>query len=43
MATHGVSFECSSNIEERKEKKRQARQEAIEKVKAVSAEKNNIS
>ncbi|PWA20497.1 hypothetical protein CCH79_00003742, partial [Gambusia affinis] len=33
MATHGVSFECSSNIEERKEKKRQARQEAIEKAK----------
>ncbi|XP_032446574.1 CWF19-like protein 2 isoform X1 [Xiphophorus hellerii] len=33
MATHGVSFECSSNIEERKEKKRQARQEAIDKAK----------
>ncbi|KAM4742491.1 CWF19-like protein 2 [Anableps anableps] len=33
MATHGVSFESSSNIEERKEKKRQARQEAIEKAK----------
>ncbi|XP_054884518.1 CWF19-like protein 2 isoform X2 [Poeciliopsis prolifica] len=33
MATHGVSFESSSNIEERKEKKRQARQEAIDKAK----------
>lgn len=35
MAANGVSFESSSNIEERKERKRQARQEALEKVGAV--------
>uniref|UniRef100_A0A8C7ZG61 CWF19-like protein 2 n=1 Tax=Oryzias sinensis TaxID=183150 RepID=A0A8C7ZG61_9TELE len=33
MAAYGVSFESSSNIEEAKEKKRQARQEAIQKAK----------
>ncbi|XP_059188033.1 CWF19-like protein 2 [Centropristis striata] len=33
MATFGLSFESSSSIEERKESKRQARQEAIEKAK----------
>ncbi|XP_008284931.1 CWF19-like protein 2 [Stegastes partitus] len=33
MATYGVSFESSSSIDERKEKKRQARQEVIEKAK----------
>uniref|UniRef100_A0A665UFH3 CWF19-like protein 2 n=1 Tax=Echeneis naucrates TaxID=173247 RepID=A0A665UFH3_ECHNA len=33
MAAHGVSFESSSSIEKRKETKRQARQEAIEKAK----------
>ncbi|KAK2847125.1 hypothetical protein Q5P01_010124 [Channa striata] len=33
MAAHGVSFESSSSIEDRKESKRQARQEAIEKAK----------
>lgn len=32
MAAHGVSFESSGNIEERKVNKRQARQEALEKV-----------
>lgn len=32
MAAHGLSFESSSNIEERKNSKRHARQEAIEKV-----------
>lgn len=32
MAAHGVSFESSSSIDERKASKRQARQEAIEKV-----------
>lgn len=32
MAAYGVSFESSSSIEEKKENKRQARQEAIEKV-----------
>ncbi|XP_036939779.1 CWF19-like protein 2 [Acanthopagrus latus] len=33
MAAHGVSFESSSSIDERKASKRQARQEAIEKAK----------
>ncbi|XP_018543423.1 CWF19-like protein 2 [Lates calcarifer] len=33
MAAHGVSFESSRSIEERKESKRQARQEALEKAK----------
>ncbi|KAM4567123.1 CWF19-like protein 2 isoform 2-T2 [Odontesthes bonariensis] len=33
MATYGVSFESSNCIDERKEKKRQARQEALEKAK----------
>uniref|UniRef100_A0A8C9YHJ8 CWF19 like cell cycle control factor 2 n=1 Tax=Sander lucioperca TaxID=283035 RepID=A0A8C9YHJ8_SANLU len=33
MAAHGLSFESSSNIEERKNSKRHARQEAIEKAK----------
>ncbi|XP_044059505.1 CWF19-like protein 2 [Siniperca chuatsi] len=33
MAAYGVSFESSSSIEERKDSKRQARQEAIEKAK----------
>ncbi|XP_041851108.1 CWF19-like protein 2 isoform X2 [Melanotaenia boesemani] len=33
MATFGVSFESSGSIEERKEKKRQTRQEAIDKAK----------
>ncbi|KAM9317806.1 CWF19-like protein 2 [Pholidichthys leucotaenia] len=33
MATYGVSFESSNSIDERKEQKRQARREAIEKAK----------
>ncbi|KAM8904865.1 CWF19-like protein 2 isoform 2-T2 [Spinachia spinachia] len=33
MAAHGVSFESKSYIEERKENKRQAREEALEKAK----------
>ncbi|XP_037316076.2 CWF19-like protein 2 isoform X2 [Pungitius pungitius] len=33
MAAHGVSFESTSYIEERKDNKRQAREEAIEKAK----------
>ncbi|XP_047450222.1 CWF19-like protein 2 [Mugil cephalus] len=33
MAAHGLSFESSISIEDRKEKKRQARKEAIEKAK----------
>ncbi|KAL7401219.1 hypothetical protein ABVT39_025035 [Epinephelus coioides] len=33
MAAYGVSFESSSSINERKESKRQARQEAVEKAK----------
>lgn len=32
MAAYGVSFESSNSIEERKESKRQARKEALEKV-----------
>lgn len=32
MAAHGVSFESSSSIDERKSEKRQARQEALGKV-----------
>lgn len=32
MAAYGVSFESSSNIEEAKERKRQARQEVLQKV-----------
>lgn len=32
MATRGVGFESSSSIEERKDSKRHARQEALEKV-----------
>ncbi|XP_006802140.1 CWF19-like protein 2 [Neolamprologus brichardi] len=33
MAAYGLSFESTSSIDERKEKKRQARQEALEKAK----------
>ncbi|XP_069545115.1 CWF19-like protein 2 isoform X1 [Brachyistius frenatus] len=33
MAAHGVSFESSGSIEEKKERKRQARQEALDKAK----------
>uniref|UniRef100_A0A669BZ61 CWF19-like protein 2 n=1 Tax=Oreochromis niloticus TaxID=8128 RepID=A0A669BZ61_ORENI len=33
MAAYGLSFESASSIDERKEKKRQARQEALEKAK----------
>lgn len=32
MAAYGVSFESSSSIDERKESKREARKEALEKV-----------
>lgn len=41
MAAHGVSFESSRSIEERKESKRQARQEALEKVGTVRCGYNN--
>ncbi|XP_041796321.1 CWF19-like protein 2 [Chelmon rostratus] len=33
MAAHGISFESGSSIEERKDRKRQAQQEALEKAK----------
>lgn len=41
MAAYGVSFESANSIDEKKENKRQARQETLEKVRTVSFVNNS--